>query len=347
MKEQKKLSNDIGNNSCERRDKSSERRNIATKLKIISVFLIGIIVADIITGYVLLKTNKVTGPATPEKHFDKSIFVSRSLDDPEQFPLGSCNDLNGTILVISIFADDAQDSWDFSKNEDIITAKMMYEKLLTAFDWISQKGSDYGKEIVFISDFYEYPELAYKESFDIEFTDGYRHIEKQKTALLANNWNKKGIELMDKYKADNIMFVYYFNKKPDTTMTPFASPYILSDQYTDYPLETLMVTPYAAGVQQGAATYAHEILHLFGAPDLYIADADGMNHGITQEFVDYCRLRHKNEIMVTNYDINTLLPDPYDITNELTELTAYYLGWIDTNAECEAFGVDTSEHAAR
>lgn len=70
----------------------------------------------------------------------------------------------------------------------------------------------------------------------------------------------------------------------------------------------------------------HEILHAFGAPDLYTADEYGNNYGLTDELVDYIKNNLDNEIMYTT-DRVTGECHYSSITNDLTEITAYYIGW--------------------
>lgn len=84
-------------------------------------------------------------------------------------------------------------------------------------------------------------------------------------------------------------------------------------------------------------------MHLFGAPGFYLPDTDGGNFGISREFVDYCDANHKNEIMFSNYDIYNNCVDFEKVTNDLTDLTAYYLGWVDECQDCIDFGMTQRE----
>lgn len=77
---------------------------------------------------------------------------------------------------------------------------------------------------------------------------------------------------------------------------------------------------------------AHEILHLFGAPDIYIDDSyygnDGYGYGINRDFLEYLTTRftenHESDIMRTVSEAT-----PHKIEQQITEITAYYLGLID------------------
>ncbi len=269
----------------------------------------------------------------------------RNLADPDQFPLGTCAELDGTTLVISIYADDQTTSWDMEDDKDAEMMMRMYGYLRSGFDWIIEQGKGYGKDITFVSDFMENPDLMYTANLDADFSDGQAHLADQKNALLQADWETKGHELMDKYGADNIMFVYYFNEPEDTQMVSGAAAYNQNAIFEDLPFDSMVLSPYVYGQEQGPATYAHETLHLFGAPDFYTPDVYGNNCGITQEFVDYCAENHANEIMTNNYDIYNMRVDLNKVTNDLTDLTAYYIGWIDSNPECDEWGVANSEHS--
>ena len=73
------------------------------------------------------------------------------------------------------------------------------------------------------------------------------------------------------------------------------------------------------------AVYAHETLHTFSAPDLYTTDPD---FGITSRNLSGLQDKYPNDIMLTCSDLSTG-EYVYDrITNEITEVTASYIGLI-------------------
>lgn len=78
----------------------------------------------------------------------------------------------------------------------------------------------------------------------------------------------------------------------------------------------------------------HEILHLFGAPDLYAPDAQDIGYLITMGFVDYCKENYPQDIMLSTYDRETDKRLPDRITQEITDITAYYIGWLETAPDC-------------
>ncbi len=112
----------------------------------------------------------------------------------------------------------------------------------------------------------------------------------------------------------------------------------------DYPYEMCFMFMHTDGEEEMPASFAHEILHTFGAPDLYMADEDGNNFGITQEYVDALEVSNSNDIMFTTYDAITQEPHYDKITNEFTEIDAYYVGLCDSSEVVEDWGFDPSQH---
>ena len=79
-------------------------------------------------------------------------------------------------------------------------------------------------------------------------------------------------------------------------------------------------------------SYAHEMMHCFGAHDLYYA-----NEFIPQEYVEYLMNTYSNDIMYT-------VADSKDIPNDFTALDAYYVGILDDCEEVSQWGLARSEH---
>ena len=85
-------------------------------------------------------------------------------------------------------------------------------------------------------------------------------------------------------------------------------------------------------VETPPSTIAHEMLHCFGAPDLYYA-----NELIPQEFVDYCASSGTRDIMYT-----VALGD--EITDWFTGLDAYYVGLNPYSMQVDEWNLGPSQH---
>lgn len=87
------------------------------------------------------------------------------------------------------------------------------------------------------------------------------------------------------------------------------------------------------GTYEGPAVYAHEILHLFGAADLYEESSDAY---VTPELTDYVVSSWPDAIMYYTYnDDNSISYDR--IEKSICPLTAYRLGLCDTFPGIERF----------
>ena len=87
------------------------------------------------------------------------------------------------------------------------------------------------------------------------------------------------------------------------------------------------------------STVAHEILHAFGASDLY-QNTDYL-YNISQEYIDFINENELNDIMrcpetgdAGNYD---------SINSEISDITAYYVGLADSSETVDQWGFDKRE----
>ena len=268
-----------------------------------------------------------------------SSYNSRDFLSDEDYPKGTGDTLDGKIVVVSIFLNDNTTSWDFNSQEDLDTVTKLSRNMGIGMDWIVEQGKKYGKNIEFIYNWDNDSELFNVIDIDCDFSKGESQTPEVKM-LLDENFLELSNKLLDRYNAENIFYAMYLNEKPDTKMTCHAMPYYGTELGFNIPYEAVCLSNWVYGEEQGPASYAHEILHIFGAPDYYVADTMGENHGITQEFVDYCANSDMiNEIMTSTYDpyTNTIPKD--SVTNDLSELTAYYLGWTDSCSLLDEFGL--------
>lgn len=138
--------------------------------------------------------------------------------------------------------------------------------------------------------------------------------------------------LRQKYHADNVVYFFLFNTPYEHTPNPWSLGFSSSP---DYDIEYVnLYIRFGDVFDAPPATYAHEILHAFGAPDLYYVDT-----GIPQEFVDYCSQTGCNDIMFTVNAGET-------ISSEFTPLDAYYVGIGPRPAEADEWGLGPSEYDA-
>ena len=78
------------------------------------------------------------------------------------------------------------------------------------------------------------------------------------------------------------------------------------------------------GTEEEPAVYAHEILHIFGAHDLYRGEE------YSRAVTDYIAANYPDEIMRS-------VAGEGRISEQISRITAYHLGWIDEIPETESF----------
>ena len=69
--------------------------------------------------------------------------------------------------------------------------------------------------------------------------------------------------------------------------------------------------------EETPAAFAHEMMHQFGAIDLYQEDEE---IGLSEEEIGIIESDYPNDIMYTTYDEVTWIPIYDEITNEISEL---------------------------
>jgi hypothetical protein len=128
-----------------------------------------------------------------------------------------------------------------------------------------------------------------------------------------------------KYGTSSIGFLIFIPR--DGTSATMVHDLSMDDPYYEY--SCLYRWDSYDGTQTTAALYAHEILHLYGAPDLYEGSVDPF---VTPELTEYVSEQWPNAIMLT---IDTL--NPQTIPQQICPLTAYRLGLCNTFAGIEQF----------
>lgn len=232
---------------------------------------------------------------------------------------GSAGDIRGTTIIVTLLTDEATYKWDLQDESDLARIRTVNRYLDIACDYISRQVSGYGGEAKFINDFYTNSDLIYHVSVDRSMvtTEEYSFNE---SAIWDVIDDIDVDSLKSKYDADNVVFLAVFN-------TDEASSAITCTRnwYPGMPNDNEIVFLYYVdyGQVNPPAVYAHEILHTFAAPDLYQTDED---FGITSGNIAALQERFPNDIMLTCSNLETG-EYVYDrITNEITELTAKYIG---------------------
>lgn len=297
------------------------------KIKIIS----GVIIAAVILTLAVLIV-----PDTADTVVNAAeTAVSDDSGKAVEFVHGSAETPCGRTVIVSIFGDDPNYSWNFESETDLAAIDNINNYMGIAADFIEQTVADYGKSAEFITDFQENDDLFYSVLFDDDMTD-WNYTDTDVWGFIDENIDTDSI--MKKYDADNLIFFFILNTDENTEAVTCTRNWY---EGMDYPYEVVYLYNIDSGLVNCPAVYAHEILHTFGAPDLYMEDE---YFGIDGKALDYVAEKLPNEIMYTCSDIGTgeYLYDK--VSNEVSGLTAYYIGLTDESKLVDELGLRESEH---
>lgn len=252
--------------------------------------------------------------------------------------LGSADTPIGKTAVVTIFCNDKLTKWDFTTDNDKQTRKNDFCSLKIAIDWLSEQGKKYNKDCEFVIPNDEDSDLYYETAFKNIVGNAIQAFDKEEEWKYIES-NIDSESLKKKYNCDNIIYLLFTNNydaelKNDDEI--IINSYVVNvyDKANAYPYELACLSKFADTDRIAPSIIAHEILHLFGAPDLYCFDAIGLNYGTTPEFVEYCRENNNKDIMLSTLDSETGVALPNRITQEITDITAYYIGWLETAPDC-------------
>lgn len=228
------------------------------------------------------------------------------------YGLGSARYLSGRNLLYSLFVDTTESSWEKAEKEEVLL------KLEIAAEYIENAARGYRKKTELVYNWQENADLTgnARVKFSInDQTDFEDRLDEEIALWVENKIDYEG--LMEQYEAEGIALLVFVNN-------PLPSYAIVYDGI-DNPKESVIL----AGEETPAA-YAHEILHVFGAHDLY------QNAEYTKAVTDYVKKAYPLEIMYTVTDEKGKKHDD-QIVNIISPITAYHLGWIDYTEEIDVF----------
>lgn len=258
-----------------------------------------------------------------------SLSQEQSQSSPSQQDLfGSARQLEGKVVIAAIFWEDAQDAWNQS---DLATAQ---RQLLTALDFLEEEAARYGKEVEFCyspSD----GALNYRQSspqeetvdLSQEMTSFYQEVIRWMATSLPQQ------QLLEQYQAQSICYLLFLHKSGSSFTLPWVAD--LPRQLTQRELSFLFYYQDDQRIQrQCPYVYAHELLHQFGAIDLYQGSAQ---LPAESALPDYVAQTYPDEIMGGNTQGHYYQQELEKIGFEISPLTAYCLGWVEQPKEASSY----------
>jgi len=239
-------------------------------------------------------------------------------------PLGSAKTLEGTVLVVSIFVRNDQNSlWNdelLAEFRKILRYSMLYlEELAESYDtplrfyqYQTEIGAD---DLFYMMDLDGY--LAGGDDSDEMIIATRRDID----YFIENNIPYR--ELADKYRTNNITYVVF------TTEVDRSYAWLY---YADRPNSNIAERYHEKSIVflHTGYTLIHEMLHTFGAVDFYHEEGEQERRnyfGVSKELMDHIKKNYPYEVMLRS---NVTEP-------QLSPFTAYRLGWLDSIPELSQF----------
>lgn len=252
-------------------------------------------------------------------------------DNPFVSPRGSCNSIDGTTVIVTIFVDDPYHQWDwFKRTEDADSYFRVRSRLETAVNWLTQQVNRYGAKATIYWDWENGPHLYNWYTSQKDMRD-YQYTYAELRTFITGNIPLQSIK--EYYRADNVLFLALYNQDPNDSSRGVC----FSMDYWDYgggeeAYDLLWIMDEDGGSSVSAAGLAHEIMHAFGAVDLY----EGSDFS-TAAYLQHLKAINSKDIM---YQIDYSTPD--SIGEQFTELDAYYLGLRSYSADREKYGLKRS-----
>ena len=217
--------------------------------------------------------------------------------------IGSADVLSGKVAICHIFCFDQQSFWQPHQRDRVL------HLMDQAFAFISAQSRGHGKQIEFVERVMGPVQVAQQISTDSMADPNWT----EDVIRLASQ--NSGQQLVDRLKretqADSVIICLHVNKSAlsynlayyDNVAKKFAAERMVC--FTRYP----------DGRETAAATHAHEILHLFGAGDLYFP------YDITPDRKLRAATLFPNDVMYrVDYNLGQLNVGPF---------TAFRVGWTN------------------
>ncbi len=234
---------------------------------------------------------------TREVSFRKSNQASKR-------DIGSAKILDGEVYIYHIFVSDPHSHW---AEGEVATVK---RKLNEAYSFITRQSRKHGKRINFVDDFSGFVSLDRRVPVDA-------HADPEWTEYTIDKaTGGSSVQLVQKLreqsKIKSIVICLHVNKAALSYNLAFYKN--VSQKYQAERM--ICFSAYPDGRETSSATYAHEVLHLFGAGDLYFPyDNDGRRKS-------HAARLFPNDVMYrVDYNIDSLNVGPF---------TAYRVGWTDS-----------------
>lgn len=224
-------------------------------------------------------------------------------NQPSKRMMGSAKSLDGRVHVCHIFCDDDESQWSESDRAEVL------RRMKAGFRFISNQSRRHDVRVTFVE--HESPTIRVKKTIPKKVQVNHIWTENVVRKASGTSSTKFVKRIKEQQDTDDVIICLHVNK-------PALSYNLAFYKNVDrvYDAERMVCFAfYPDGRPTAAATYAHEILHLFGAGDLYFPYDQGNARKN--------RAAHlfPNDVMFrVDYDLTQLDVGAY---------TAFRVGWTD------------------
>ena len=240
------------------------------------------------------------------------IFTSFTVySQNSKYHLGSAKTLTGNIYVLACFISDYNNQWTDSEKQ------VMINKLHNTQSWLKKQAANYGVTVDFDGGNFGFqndikiPNINYGTGSGAEDVNILTTVFKEigySSNLAFYDWVLKNT------KSKNTFVIFFVKGQGRSYSIAYESELMNKEKY--FVECAVLYNQYWGGLEMYEASMAHEILHLFGAWDLYETFQQSKEKELR------ARQYFPNSIMLrTTYNINELMVD---------ELTAWLIGWNNT-----------------
>ncbi|MBR4549290.1 MAG: hypothetical protein IKM82_02725 [Oscillospiraceae bacterium] len=240
---------------------------------------------------------------------------------------GTAKHLAGRTVVVSVFASDTGTHWDFSRDKDVERYSICYHDLRMACEWLTEKAASYGVKTEFVWDWLAHFDLYYEHRFDrnmVVYPSDYSVYWEYINSSIPTD------ELLCRYDADNILYIFHYRTPKKNDVGSHAFPFgELDDDVCGFECVAMFSGLFTDVATPG--TYAHEMLHLFGVPDMY---TENKPYQMSKDFIKWYQKHYPWDIMAGAHT-----GDYSRMKYSFSDIVAYYAGLCDRPADADRWGL--------
>lgn len=242
-------------------------------------------------------------PATRCAAEDFDQFKGQPTNQSSKRDNGSCRVLAGKVVLTNIFVSDPESEWDRQRRREV------RRRMAQALKFIDRQAARYGQTLQFHQTKFSF---AYQHPIPTRLGADPAWTQQVIESAAGESPNDLAARLRRELAADGVLIVLHVNKS--------ARSYNLTYYQSidcNYRAERIVCfTNYEDDRQTAAGSYAHEILHAFGAGELYFP---------------YDETDSRKQVAARLFPQDIMYRVEYQLRElEIGDYTAYRIGWIDT-----------------